>query len=466
MAGEQKGDSHLISVDKLDALTLKVSHVMESAKRLDLDFYFFFPSEIGINSQVLSENELYYSAMTEKRAYFSGKTHLPLVHSRLAKRGKLSDNQYRVSLSLYAYQYVIALDSAVNGLRASIKASDTVTEDEVDEVIHLSLGILKKLRRSVPYEEAQVRYYVNIDNYLSWYTEQKFLALVAHLPRGKEYTLLRDRLITICEREQAHRVLKKYNSKKVNEDVTRLSNKMRLLRRLIEHPIVLKSKTSTVGKNQSRAIKGIATGLVMVFVSLSLIAARDYLGEITASFVFAMSVIYALREIFKDDLRDVMWRWIRKGKPKWRKDYIDPSTKKRVGGKLEWLDYTRFESLPDRIKTIRKTRVSQREEQVLHYHSKAALSTTLFLSGYEQTRESMMFNLRPITRFMDRNSNRIYSLNDGQVSRENVEKRHLINLIVKEDRHDGAPTYSRFKLIVSRSKIVDIEKIELDKKKS
>jgi hypothetical protein len=89
----------------------------------------------------------------------------------------------------------------------------------------------------------------------------------------------------------------------------------------------------------------------------------------------------------------------------------------------------------------------------------------LFLSGYEQTRESMMFNLRPITRLMDRNSNRIYSLNDGQVSRENVEKRHLINLIVKEDRHDGTPVYSRFKLIVSRSKIVDIEKIDLEPKK-
>ncbi len=451
----------MISVDKLDSLTLKISHVMESARRLDLDLYFFFPNDIGMSGQVVSENELYYNAFTEKRAYYSDQTHLPLVHSRLAKRGKLSDNQYRVSLSLYAYQYAMALDKAVNELRASIKKSDSVTEDEVDEVIQLSLDILKRLRRSIPYEETQVRYYVNIDNYLSWYTEQKFLALVAHLPRGKEYTPLRNRLITLCEKEQAHRVLKKYNSKKASKDVTRLSNKMRLLRRLIEHPVVLKSSTSTVGKNQSRAIKGLATGLVMVFVSLSLIAARDYLGEITASFVFAMSVIYALREIFKDDLRDVMWRWIRKGKPKWRKSYIDPSSQKRVGSKLEWLDYTRFEELPDRIKAIRKTRVSQREEQVLHYHSKTAMSTTLFLSGYEQTRESLMFNLRPITKFMDRNSNRIYSLDEGQVTKENVEKRHLINLIVKENHHNGEPVYSRFKLIVSRSKIVDIEKIKL-----
>ncbi len=75
----------------------------------------------------------------------------------------------------------------------------------------------------------------------------------------------------------------------------------------------------SMGNNIKRAIKGIATGLVMVVVTSTVILARDYLGEISASFIIAMSFIYALREIFKDDLRDAMWRWIRKGKPKWRK---------------------------------------------------------------------------------------------------------------------------------------------------
>ncbi|MCV5990161.1 hypothetical protein OFO94_29315, partial [Escherichia coli] len=91
-----------------------------------------------------------------------------------------------------------------------------------------------------------------------------------------------------------------YNSPRVVEDVTRLSNKMRLLRRLIEHPIVLREQTISMGNNIKRAIKGIATGLVMVVVTSTVILARDYLGEISASFIIAMSFIYALREIFKD----------------------------------------------------------------------------------------------------------------------------------------------------------------------
>ena len=447
----------MITVDKQDAITLKINHAMAKTKKLDMDVYLFIPGELGLTPEVLSESAFFYSSITQKRAYYSDKTLLPLVHSRLAKRGRLSTTQYRVSLSLFAYQYVIALDKAVSSLNKN--DSDDVTADEVDEVIELALDILKKLRRSIPYEENLKRYYANIDNYLSWYTEQKFLSLVSHMPRGSEYSTIKERLLTLCDKETAHRKLNRYNSAKVREDVTRLSNKMRLLRRLIEHPIVLKERTTSMGKNVKRAVKGVATGLVMVVVTTTVILARDFLGEITASFIVAMSFIYALREIFKDDLRDILWRWLRKGKPKWKRRYYDPTTNKSVGHKLEWLDYASFSKLADRIQSIRKKRVVQREEQILHYRSHTEMSTSTFMSGYEETRETLSISLRALTRLMDKGSNKIYRLNEGQVSRESVEKRHLLNLIIKENNHDNEPTYYRWKIVMNRSKIVDIEQI-------
>ncbi|MEZ9544505.1 hypothetical protein AB4209_21605 [Vibrio sp. 10N.286.48.C11] len=447
----------MITVDKQDAITIKINHAMAKTKKLDMDVYLFIPGELGLTPEVLSESAFFYSSITQKRAYYSDKTLLPLVHSRLAKRGRLSTTQYRVSLSLFAYQYVIALDKAVSSLNKT--DSDDVTADEVDEVIELALDILKKLRRSIPYEENLKRYYANIDNYLSWYTEQKFLSLVSHMPRGSEYSTIKERLLTLCDKETAHRKLNRYNSARVREDVTRLSNKMRLLRRLIEHPIVLKEKTTSMGKNVKRAVKGIATGLVMVVVTTTVILARDFLGEITASFIVAMSFIYALREIFKDDLRDILWRWLRKGKPKWKRRYYDPTTNKSVGHKLEWLDYANFSKLADRIQSIRKKRVVQREEQILHYRSHTEMSTSTFMSGYEETRETLSISLRALTRLMDKGSNKIYRLNEGQVSRESVEKRHLLNLIIKENNHDNEPTYYRWKIVMNRSKIVDIEQI-------
>ncbi|MCG3759972.1 hypothetical protein EXA21_10225 [Vibrio cincinnatiensis] len=449
----------MIIVDKHDAVTLKISTEMSESKKLDLDAYLFIPGELGLTPEVMSESEFFYSSIHQKRSYYSDKILLPLVHSRLAQRGRLSSAQYRVSLSLFAYQYVIALDRAVSQLNST---SDTVTPDEVDTVIELSLDILKRLRRTIPYEESIKRYYANIDNYLSWYTEQKFLSIIAHLTRDSDYKTIKERLITLVEKEQAHRALNHYNSAKADTDITRLSNKMRLLRRLIEHPIILNEKVTSLGNNMKRAVKGIATGLIMVVVTITAISARDYWGEITASFIIAMSFIYALREIFKDDLRDILWCWIRKGKPKWRRRYFDPSTGKQVGQKDEWLDYRSLSTLPEKIQNIRKKRVVQREEQILHYRSEVEMSTSRFMSGYEETRESLMIDLRPITRLMDKGSNRIYQLNNGQVSRESVEKRHLINLIVRENDHQHPPTYYRWKIVLNRSKIVDIESIVLD----
>ncbi len=449
----------MISVDKQDSITLKIAHEMANSKKLDLDLYFFIPGELGLTSKIISENDFYYNAMYQERTYFSDEILLPLVHSRLAKRGRLSNTQYRVSLSLFAYQYVIALDKAVASLNKA--EGDVVTGDDMDEVIELSLDILKKLRRSIPYEENLKRYYVNIDNYVSWYTEQRFLSLVAHLPRQGEYNTIKERLLTLCEKEQAHRKLNHYNSKRVRESATRMSNKMRLLRRLIEHPIVLREKTISMGNNSRRAIKGIATGMVMIVVTSIVIMARGYLGEISASFIIAMAFIYALREIFKDDLKEILWRWIRKGKPRWSKFYLDPTTNKIVGKKIEWLDYTAFTLLPDRIQRIRKKRVVQREEQILHYRAETQMSTSRFLSGYDQTRESIKLALRPLMRLMDKKSNKIYRLRDGQVSRESVEKRHLVNLIVREDNHIDEPQFYRWKVVLNRSKIVDIEQIPI-----
>lgn len=451
------GESGLITVDKQDAITLKIAHVMANTKKLDLDVFLFIPNELGMKSHLISESDFYHESISQKRAYYSNETLLPLVHSRLAKRGRLSNTQYRVSLSLFAYQYVIALDKAVATLKET--AQDEVTADEVDEVIELALDILKKMRRSVPYEEHLKRHYANIDNYLSWYTGQKLLELVVHIPNSKSYTPLKDRLITIAEKEQAHRNLNNYNSDKVKNDPTRLANKMRLLRRLIEHPIVLQSKSTSMGNNTKRIIKGSATGLVMLFVTSAVILARDYLGEITASFILVLSVIYALREVFKDDLRDIMWRWIQRGKPKWRRRFIDATTKKEVGKKIEWLDYSTFDQLPDRIKSIRKKRSVQREEEVLHYRSHTEMATSRFTSGYEQTREILNINFRTLTRLMDKSNNRIYKLQDGQVIKESLEKRHLLNLIVRENNQGEEPVYYRWKIVLNRSKIVDIEQI-------
>ncbi|MFY0990042.1 hypothetical protein [Halomonas sp. C05BenzN] len=484
----------MITVERKDSFHLKISRVLQEETSHKLDLFLFVPGELGLNTHVLSEEAFYHGAIHVKRTYYSDRHHLPLVMSRLAGRGKLDPNQYRLGLSLYAYQYVVALERStqtlldaarearqaekkgearpdsrrgegakgnneVPGADEKRKDADPAEQlgERLDELCDLTQGILRRLRRQKPGDESLHRYYANIDNYLSWLTEQSLLALVAHLPRGSGYRESRGRLLAICRAESEHREANEYNSERVTRDPTRMSNKMRLLRRLIEYPVTLKQRNQELGGGEEKAVKALATAVVMAFVSMGLLEARDALGDITVLLVLVMAVLYALREVFKDDLRMTLWRWLRKGRPKWRRQYLDPTSNALVGRQLEWFDYKRFTRIDPDVQRVRKRNVAQREEVVLHYRSSSRMSPTRFLSGYDRTRETLSLDLSLLSRLMDKGSHHVYWLKEGQVSREAVEKRHLINLVIREAEGERAPILQRWKIVMSRSRIVDVE---------
>ena len=249
----------MITVERKDSFHLKIARVLQERTSHRMDIFLFVPGELELNKQMISEDAFYHNAIHVKRTYYSSKHHLPLVYGRLANRGLLSSEQYRLSLSLYAYQYVIALERDTQALKdiarkekkrtsqereeatQAHKASTTSTgeeraeddaeaglEESLAELCELAQSILQRLRRNRPDDPELYKYYANIDNYLSWLTEQSMLALVAHLPRGRRYADIRERLLLICQAESGYREQAKYNSQRVTHDYTRMSNKMRL----------------------------------------------------------------------------------------------------------------------------------------------------------------------------------------------------------------------------------------------
>ncbi|MGQ7260668.1 hypothetical protein [Vreelandella sp. V005] len=467
----------MINVERKNSFQLRLTRRLKEETSHNLDVYLFVPGELGLSTQLISEEAFYHAAIHVSRTYYSDEYLLPLVHSRLASRNRLGSDSYRLSLSLYAYQYVEAMERTTqamlvtaNKLRharqdqreesSEVQESATALSDQLHEMIDLSDGILKRLRRNQPDDESFKKYFANIDNYLSWFTEQQLLALVAHMPRGGEFTDIRRRFISVCHRESEHRRDQQYNAERVMADPTRMSNKMRLLRRLIEHPITLKQEALELGSGEQKAVKALATAVVMGFVTLGVLQLRSALGDLSALFVLAMALLYAMREVFKDDLRNTLWRWLRKGRPKWRRQYLDPTRNAVVGRQLEWFDYKRFTSLGDDIQQLRRRKVAQREEVVLHYRSSSRMSPTRFLSGYEHTRETLNVDISMLTRLMSKGKHHIYRLKDGQAVREGVERRHLFNLIIRETGSEDTPYLARWKVVVSRSGIVDVEKVE------
>ncbi|GAB2722049.1 hypothetical protein [Halomonas garicola] len=464
----------MVHVERKNSFQLRLSRRLEEETSHTLDVYLFVPGELGLSTELIAEDAFYHSAIQVSRTYHSEAYRLPLVHSRLASRNQLGSESYRLSLSLYAYQYVEALERTTRSLLDSARElrqrppntdealnreKDAAFDQSVREMVSLSDGILKRMRRNRPRDDRLYKYFANIDNYLSWFTEQQLLAVVAYMPRSSELTPLKRELIAVCEAESGYRREQQYNAERVMNDPTRMSNKMRLLRRLIEYPITLKQRNRELGGGEQKAVKALATAVVMAFVSFAVLRVRDQLGDITALFILAMAVLYAIREVFKDDLRNTLWHWLRKGRPKWRREYRDATRNVLVGRQLEWFDYKRYASLDPSIREMRRRKMAQREEVVLHYRSSSRMSPTRFLSGYRHTRETLSLDVSQLTRLMSRSTHHVYRLKDGQAVRESVERRHLFNLVVRETENHAGAHLARWKVVISRSGIVAVDKV-------
>ncbi len=448
----------MIKVERKDGLTIKLSRILrKNSNRHHLNLYLFIPAELGLNSTLVPEETFYHNALQVKRTYYSERQHLQAVLDQPARWKQLTAEHYRFSLSLYAYQYVVWLEETSRDILARMPTTDS---QQMIQVSDLAIRVLERMRRKRPEEQAQLRYYVNIDNYLSWFTEQRILAWIAHLPRNSAYKEIKQQLLVKCTAEKAHRAFYQYNSERIEGDLTRLSNRMRLLRRLIEYPVTLQETTQELGLGEQKILKALIAAIIMTAMSLAIFEVRETLGGFSLIVILILAVLYAVREIFKDDLRHTLWRWLRKGRPKWCRQYRDVRTGKWVGRQLEWFDYTRPIKLPDHIRQIRRANLMQREEMVLHYGSQSRMLPTRFLEGYEQTRESMQLDLGLLARLMKKETHAVYVLNEGQVSRETVEKRYTLNLVTEVVTEGQEPFIQRWKIVINRSKIIEIEEIK------
>jgi hypothetical protein len=447
----------VILLERKDERTVKLTRELGQAAEHRLDIYLFVPGELNVSSQILPEQEFYLQGVHVRRTYSSNAQLAPLVQSRLISRSAGNntrpDPKYRLSLSLYAYQYANALEGASRRLLGG----DQVVREEVGELLHLSSTILKRLRRNVPKEEGLSRYHVNIDNYLSWLTEQQFLMLASRLPFEDDQFDLRELMIKVAKREHKHREVKEYNSKRINDDSTRMSNKMRLLRRLLEYPVTFKRRSRELGGGEQRFVKAGVAAVVMTLVSFFVFESRMLMGDVTAIFFLVVALLYALREFFRDDIRQRLWLWLRKGRPKWKHTYEDVNSEQVVGRSLEWFDYKDFRELPQDIRQARSSSTPQRGEKIIHYRNDSRMLPARFLSGYAETRESIVLDLDLLMRLMNPSTHEVYRLENNEILEESVEKRYVLNMVVRDVEGDGRVVLQRWKLVMNHNRILDVE---------
>ncbi|MCC4831705.1 hypothetical protein LMH66_03560 [Shewanella sp. 10N.7] len=451
-----------IKVKQEEALSIKFSHQMEVGHQRALDLYFYLPTEMGIGDKTLDEEEYYHSAIVGRRSYYSKGLHLPLVQNRFVSINKRTKEEFRFYLNLFAYQFAVAIETDAKELRQITEAAEFYPT--LAELGTSVTQLLKKFRRNEPSEEKWQSYFANADNYLSWFCEQQLLKTLAYRPRNADYSDIKEQIVNLCRAENHYREEeKKYNSAGTKQDANRISNKMLLLRRLIQQGVVLKEELKTLGVGLKKFVTGLATTLVMLVVSTLIIKAQGVFSGLTMSLIVTLAIIYGFREIFKEDVRNALWRFIQRGRPRWSRILRDTSTKTVVAKQLVWLDFTRPQDIPAEVAEIMKQRHSQNkvDAEVLHYRIATKVTNKEFEAGYSQIQEQVNFSLVPFARHLERGKAKIYKELDGKVSNESVERRYQVNLVAVLKDGKGPLEYARYKVVMSRSNIIEITRSKL-----
>lgn len=450
-----------IVVKREESQSLKILHQMKNGDHRRIDLYFMLPEDMGVNPQNLDAGMYCHSSVVGRRSYYSSKLHLPLVQGRFASLNKRTIEEFRLYLNLFAYQFSIAIETDSKEL-AQTKEADQFYP-ALGELSDIVTQLLKKFRRNEPSEPKWKHYFENADNYLSWFCEQRLLKLLSHAPRTSEHNDVIEQVVSLCREESAYRDGKRYNSEQTKADPNRISNKMLLLRRLLQQGVVLKEELKTLGVGLKKLTTGVATGLIMLIVSTLIIKAQGVLSGLTLALVLTLAVIYAFREIFKDDLRNALWRRVQKGRPRWSRVLRDTTSQAIIGRQLIWADFINKKELPEKVSEILRRRHSQNkvDVEILHYGISSRISQKEFLAGYSTIQEQIDFSLVPFARNLDRGKAKIYKESDGKVSSDSVERRYQINLVVMLRDNRNPPSFARYKVTMNRSQIVDVAESEI-----
>ena len=133
----------------------------------------------------------------------------------------------------------------------------------------------------------------------------------------------------------------------------------------------------------------------------------------------------------------------------------------RIASQYIWLEYTSFKRIPLKVRKIFSKRRHQNKQaaQWLHFASETQVNAKKFLPGYDSLQQTINFSLAPFARYLKRGEGKLYHLESNKISKQSVERRYQLNLVLVFSESGQETLYQRYKITLNRSKIVNIEQI-------
>ncbi|GLR64565.1 hypothetical protein [Marinospirillum insulare] len=403
--------------------------------------------------------------------------HLPELLDRTEWNARPIDFRYRVlgipeDKKQHAEQSVSLLSPHYETLRSTWLASFQrslekvqyqiqqagLGEQQVGRLLLLLRGFAKRIRTNVSSEPRQSRYQRQLDVYFSWLAEQSLLALIknegwADLPETAQAEL-KAYYHEEIEYRKAQGYLKELDSRSA-----RIFYRMQLYRRFLDRYILLKPDVIELGNIARRSVKAFITTLIMSAFTIFIFYYRDSGYSLSIGLILTVAMVYALRDLLRDDLVKVLTDYIRKDKALWKLRYRKNKKSPLLFQQFLWRSIISFEQLPESVKKNSGKWFFSAGNNIFFFRSE--IDGDGYLGIEENIEESIEIDFKPFADLLSSVKTPIYhyDFNDeeAEVGTHLIEQRHYYNLVlVTEDSQAEEPVkVQRWKLTLTAEGIVN-----------
>lgn len=428
-------------------------------RRHGCDIHLFIPTDIPLDALLGPEEYFFLNNMTFNHSYSSSQFLLPLLKSQYHLLNE--ESNYRSNTSLFAFHFTKSVKKERNTITTACK--DKLENDEIEKMVNdfisLTNEITAKFRIVTPKNETNKAFFAQVDNYISWYVEQAYLTTGHKVPRTNELKECRLKLMRHAKLERKHREEKNYNAKATHDSPSRLTNKMRLLRKLIEHSVIINENLTTNGKRIAIKFRAGITAVLMFFVLIMMNHLRGTVEQFSFLFIFSVCSIYGLREVFKEEVMSTIWRWYNRKRAKWTFTLTDNFTKKLIGKRHIYLDYGSLKTVPKHALECKSRNKTTQEDKILHIKTRTTFEEGNFNPSFHQSQEQINIDLSPLLSLAKGKAPKYYIVENSQILEKSAERRIRLSMIVAhKNSREGNLTYNEYEIIINRRGIISVKK--------
>lgn len=440
---------------------LQLTRTLKKPGRHKVEVYLFTPHDSNLSAFTLSEQQFFFTSL-EHRFGLLGLSGLP-DKDRASKTDRafvLLSPYYEITYGSWLFQYRASIDR----LRQQIQNAESF-EEPLKRSLRLSQHFALRLRKSSPQQSNQQRYFRQMDIYFSWFAEQFLLECMTHEGFAELDEELKEAIAEFLRQEHRYRKEREYLSD-FRGSPTRVWNRMSLYHRLLEYPVLLRSKVTELGAGTRKLVKAASTMLIMSLFTYFLFNAREASEKLSLALLLGIALVYAIRDLLREDMITGITRWLRKGKARWKIRLFMPYTRKLLAQQKVWLDYCRLPGLPRQVLDHSGAWASNEERQIICYRSELNLHKDALKQ--DEIQERLNLDCEQLCEMIQASKHRLFVRTDesdpvASIVAHPIEKQQDYTLlVVHTDAGKGFSTAQRWRLRLGASGIVKCESKKTD----